>query len=631
MKFRIQRLISKRNLIVLLIIALAIVAFTSTPSRSSGQDMGTGGSTFTPPVIITGPGSGAALDVSVFTPAGMLQTGLSAFGSNFTGGVSVALDRINDDATADIIVATNSNDNRVRVFSGVNNSVVRDFQAFPGFTGGVNVGAGDVNNDGRSDIIVGAGPGAGSHVKVFSGIDNALLHSFFAYPGFQGGVRVASADVNGDGLADIITAPTSGSQAHVKVFSGADGAEIRSFFAYPAFTGGVFVAGGDVNNDGIGDIITGADSGGPPHVKVFSGGNPANQLHSFFAYAPTFTGGVRVGSADLNGDGIADIVTGTGTGGTPHVKVFSGMTGAEIGSFFPYGLNPIQGGVFVGAFGPPAGPTPTPTNTPTATPTNTPTATPTSTPTNTPTATPTSTPTATPTPGGGFEADVAPRPNGDGSVNSTDVIQQRRFATGLDTPDAGELVRADCAPRAMNDGFVTANDVIQGRRYAAGLDPPTNARSAAASLVPQPFRLALDDIVGYFLGREMRVVAQKQQGDQLSVVIEMTPYGDEFAASLTLEYDALILIDPRVELGDAAPDSAVLTVNTEHDGRIGILVDSSDAFISSAVPTQLVIVTFDLRETATGESKFTVTDSLARKAYSDANGNALRIRSIEQE
>lgn len=181
----------------------------------------------------------------------------------------------------------------------------------------------------------------------------------------------------------------------------------------------------------------------------------------------------------------------------------------------------------------------------------------------------------------------------------------------------------------MNDGVVTANDVVQGRRYAAGLDPPTNARSAAASLVPQPIRSTFDDIVAYFWGREMRVVAWKQEHDKVSVAIEMTPNGDEFAASLTLEYDASILTNSRVELGDAAPDSAVLTVNTEHDGRIGILVDSSDAFISSAMPTQLVIVTFDQRETAASESKFTITDSLARKAYSDAYGNAFPIRSAE--
>ena len=58
---------------------------------------------------------------------------------------------------------------------------------------------------------------------------------------------------------------------HVKVFDGLTGAEVRSFLAFPGFTGGVFVAGGDTNKDGFGDILVGADAGGAAHVKVFDG------------------------------------------------------------------------------------------------------------------------------------------------------------------------------------------------------------------------------------------------------------------------------------------------------------------------------------------------------------------------
>ncbi|HKQ48536.1 MAG TPA: hypothetical protein VJZ71_10735 [Phycisphaerae bacterium] len=47
-------------------------------------------------------------------------------------------------------------------------------------------------------------------------------------------------------------------------------------------------AGGRANS------ITGADAGGSPHTKVFSGTDGA-ELLTFFAYDAAFTGGVRVG------------------------------------------------------------------------------------------------------------------------------------------------------------------------------------------------------------------------------------------------------------------------------------------------------------------------------------------------
>ena len=94
-----------------------------------------------------------------------------------------------------------------------------------------------------------------------------------------------------------------------------------SFFAFEqVFAGGVYVASGDVNNDGYDDMIAAAGPGGGPRVQVFSG-RTGTVLMNFFAYAQTFYGGVTVGSADVNGDGFDDIITGAGPGGSPHVKI----------------------------------------------------------------------------------------------------------------------------------------------------------------------------------------------------------------------------------------------------------------------------------------------------------------------
>src|SRR5262249_33539975 len=121
----------------------------------------------------------------------------------------------------------------------------------------------------------------------------------------------------------------------------------RSFMAYcPSFTGGVYVAAGDLNGDGWADIVTGAGAGGGPHVEVFSGQDGTLVL-SFLAFAPGFTGGARVGTVDVNGDGRADIIAGAGPGGGPEVRVFSGAGGAVLWEFFAYDPG-FLGGVFVG-------------------------------------------------------------------------------------------------------------------------------------------------------------------------------------------------------------------------------------------------------------------------------------------
>ena len=225
---------------------------------------------------------------------------------------------------------------------------VRDsfFAYGQGFLGGVRVATGDVNGDGVLDIITGTATGAG-HVKVFDGKSGNELFSFFAYgAGYAGGLYVGAGDVNGDGKADIIVGTASLSN-HVKVFDGATGTEIRSFFAYPGFTGGVSVVAGDVNGDGKADIITGTATLSN-HVKVFDGVTGA-ELQSYFAYGAGFTGGVSVAAGDFNFDGRADIITGAGAGAGPHVKVFNGKDNTELASFFAFSAG-FQGGVRVAAF-----------------------------------------------------------------------------------------------------------------------------------------------------------------------------------------------------------------------------------------------------------------------------------------
>ncbi len=220
------------------------------------------------------------------------------------------------------------------------------------FTGGVNVTCADLTGDGVPEVIAGPGAGGGPNVQVFDGASllsshgtaPVVLQSFFAYdPNFTGGVRVAAGNTNGNLTPNIITAPGPGGGPDINVFSGQTGALLQQFWAFdPAFTGGCFVAAGDITGDGFAEIVIGADAGGGPNVGIFSG--PQNSmLRSFFAFDPAFTGGVRVVTGDVNGDGFADIATAPGAGGGPNVVVYNGLTLAIIDSFFAFTADAVNG------------------------------------------------------------------------------------------------------------------------------------------------------------------------------------------------------------------------------------------------------------------------------------------------
>ena len=259
--------------------------------------------------------------------SGDVQSQFLVYEATFTGGVRVAVGDVNADGVPDLITGTGAGGGpAVRVYDGATGGVLASFFAYaPSFTGGITVAAGDVDADGRAEVIVGAGPGGGPQVVVFDGATGNQEASFFAYDSsFRGGVYVAAGDTDGDGVAEVVTGTGLGGGPDVRTFDLARGKAVQAtgFFAYaPTFTGGVQVAAGDVNGDGIAEIISGTGPGGGPQVAVFSPGG--RQVMSFFAYDEDFRNGVNVGAADLTGDGIAEILTGAGPGGGAQVNVFA--------------------------------------------------------------------------------------------------------------------------------------------------------------------------------------------------------------------------------------------------------------------------------------------------------------------
>jgi serralysin len=302
---------------------------------------------------------------------------------NYTGPISVTLADVTGDGAADLITGALTGNPDVRVFNGAafangtfdltkpNNSLVA--QWFPyalQFNVGANVTAGDVNDDGFADVITGASVG-NPDVIVFSGKDIAQgafdpagtsqLAHFFAYGlGFNIGANVGAGDIDKDGFADVVTAPTAGNP-DIHVYSGKDIAQgpfdptgaslIAQWFAYGInFNVGAFVSVADMNGDGFRDVVTGASTGNP-QVNVYSGAtiangtfDPVNSLLAvFYAFDVGQNIGVTVGA--VNGEiytgstrtGQYRLVAGLSTGVKP--PVLRGIEGFA---------NDVIGGVFIG-------------------------------------------------------------------------------------------------------------------------------------------------------------------------------------------------------------------------------------------------------------------------------------------
>lgn len=250
--------------------------------------------------IIIAPAKGSQPEIKIFNRNGKLVGRFFAYHPNFLGGMSVAVADLDGNGQAEIITGAGPGGGpHVRIFDHRGNLKGQFFAADLNFRGGVNVAAGSVDGRAGAKIVIGLGPGSDPAVKIFDHKSN-LLSAFLAYEkDFRGGVRVAVANIDGrvDRKDEIIVAPGSGYRPLIKIFS--DQAELKkSFLAFSAnWLGGVSLAVGDLNNNGLADIAVGALAGGDPQVRVWNG--QGQLMESFYVWDKNYSGGVNLGIIQL--------------------------------------------------------------------------------------------------------------------------------------------------------------------------------------------------------------------------------------------------------------------------------------------------------------------------------------------
>lgn len=167
----------------------------------------------------------------------------------------------------------------------------------------------------RAVFAVGAEAGVGSEpvVRLANAASGAVLATQTAFEaGFRGGVRVALGDVDGDGLPEVVAASGPGRVGEIRVYRQLNSSgtttlqELTAFRTQPfgpRYRGGVEIAVGDVDADGREDLVA-AMSRGAGTVAVFRSVNAADPIvdtpyRRFTPFAATFDGGATVAVADV--------------------------------------------------------------------------------------------------------------------------------------------------------------------------------------------------------------------------------------------------------------------------------------------------------------------------------------------
>ncbi len=275
-------------------------------------------------------------------------------------GYSIATLDLGGDGQDEILVGSGPGDRPwVKIMRG-DGSMINEFLAYnENFLGGVEVAGCDLDGDGKDEILTGVRSNGGPHLRVFDSYGNIkLTPGFFAYnKNLDTGVQITCADINGDKIDEIVTVGGKKDKKQLKIFDpygnlqkeidlefkgknikvskidlGGDGIEeilvaggwhdqpkaqiyradlslINEFLVYAKnFSGGINVAGADVDKDGKGEIITTPGLLGGPHLRIFDSYGQEKMTYKTFIFDNNFRGGLSLAVGDVDGDGQSEII-----------------------------------------------------------------------------------------------------------------------------------------------------------------------------------------------------------------------------------------------------------------------------------------------------------------------------------
>jgi len=305
--------------------------------------------------LITAHGRGGTSLINEFSLLGNSWNSFKAFGAtNSQGEVHLAVADTDADGRDEIAAGQGEGGKSwVKLFE-VNGSAISSFKAFGAVNtnGEVHLTIGNCDAvPADNEIAVAQGEGGKSWIKVFKTNGTSITNfKAFGIGNAQGEVHLAAGDLeNADGIDEIIAGMGEGGSSVVKIFS-YDGTLIRSFKAYGPIgnpSGEVHVAVGNFDADADLEIATATGYNGSNIVKLFDKDGTFISKFSVFVLGGNPNGDVHITTGDIDNDGIDEIICAHGEGGSSAVHVCK-VDGTIVRSFKAFGGVNAQGEVHLG-------------------------------------------------------------------------------------------------------------------------------------------------------------------------------------------------------------------------------------------------------------------------------------------
>jgi hypothetical protein len=264
---------------------------------------------------------------------------------------AVAIADFNGDAHRDLAVTNfnpNSPDGTLSIFLGNGNGTFQAAQSYAfGNPQPVTVAVGDLNNDGIPDLAVASNDPIAleSSLTILRGNGDGTFQTMQSYATDYAPIAVMVADLNGDSILDVAVVCAGMAPSYsgtVDVFLGNGDGTFQAAQSYAAGFNPASATVADVNGDGIPDLIV-ADQGGqlqpPSSVSILLGNGDGT-----FQAAQSYTVGSRIRSvvaADFNHDGIPDLVVANSAAGTVSILLGNGDGTFQAAQDFAVGASPV--------------------------------------------------------------------------------------------------------------------------------------------------------------------------------------------------------------------------------------------------------------------------------------------------